>query len=109
MGKKYVVPQPDRCTIARIVRDVRCGLGMSIALFAAALGVSKTAVYKWESGDMCPKYGARERIVQLYPAYGDRDYRRERRDSLREQIHQAAAAYSMTYRRNRGYGADRSL
>lgn len=98
-SKSYAAPSPSRVIVGIIVRDCRTQKGQTIRDFAVSLGVSRTAVQRWEHGDLCPNFAHREAIAALYPALGDPDGRIERRAAYRLAIHEAATAYSLTYKR----------
>lgn len=47
---------------AKVIREIRVALNLSVGQFAAKLGVSENCVWKWESGARHPSY---KRMVKL--------------------------------------------
>lgn len=50
---------------AQTIRDMRLGLGLTLAEFAGKIGVSESTISLWESGKRFPRYKALVKINEL--------------------------------------------
>jgi len=58
--------RPEPAELRRMLRSLRKRLGLAQSLTAALLGVTKSAVVKWESGERTPTGAAAKMIFLLY-------------------------------------------